>query len=151
MAGKQQIFPNEQGQLWCSTCRTFKNKEQFAKHSRYARGYQYSCKECANSKRQQWRRDNPERTKEVMRRHHRKNLYGLSDRDYMILGLTQDWKCAVCFTDIEDLEGRDLDVDHDHSTGKIRGLLCGSCNKGLGCFKDSIELLELAIKYLKDN
>lgn len=42
-----------------------------------------------------------------------------------------------------------LAVDHNHKTGKVRGVLCGSCNKGLGGFKDNIKLLKRAIKYLK--
>lgn len=44
-----------------------------------------------------------------------------------------------------------LHIDHDHTTGKVRGRICQHCNRGLGGFKDSIELLELAIQYLKVN
>lgn len=42
-----------------------------------------------------------------------------------------------------------LHIDHDHSTGKIRGVLCEKCNKGIGLFNDSADLLKSAIKYLK--
>jgi hypothetical protein len=42
-----------------------------------------------------------------------------------------------------------LHVDHDHKTGLIRGLLCTQCNPGIGYFQDSIERLQLAIKYLE--
>ena len=44
---------------------------------------------------------------------------------------------------------RKLVLDHCHETGKLRGLLCGNCNKGLGFFKDNASVLELAIRYLK--
>lgn len=45
--------------------------------------------------------------------------------------------------------GNSLCVDHDHKTNKFRGLVCGRCNQGLGHFQDNIEILKLAIKYLK--
>jgi hypothetical protein len=44
----------------------------------------------------------------------------------------------------------DLAVDHCHTTGKIRGLLCSKCNPALGAFNDNIEILNSAIKYLKE-
>lgn len=54
-------------------------------------------------------------------------------------------KCAICGK----VPGRrNLALDHDHSTGKIRGLLCTQCNAGLGMFKDNKELLKKAIEYL---
>ena len=54
--------------------------------------------------------------------------------------------CAIC--GIEPEEGRYLDVDHDHETDRVRGLLCNSCNKGLGMFSDSQERLVKAAGYL---
>jgi hypothetical protein len=44
-----------------------------------------------------------------------------------------------------------LSIDHCHNTGKVRGLLCDHCNKGLGLFKDNIDYLNKAIEYLKYN
>lgn len=61
----------------------------------------------------------------------------------------QDNKCAICLTSNMDLE-KLLSVDHCHTTGKVRGLLCNNCNLALGNFKDSITSLENAIKYLKN-
>jgi hypothetical protein len=63
-------------------------------------------------------------------------------------------KCGICGNDLklpEKRRGQSLEVvavDHNHSTGKVRGLLCNRCNKGLGFFKDSSELLNSAIRYL---
>ena len=60
----------------------------------------------------------------------------------------QNYCCAICKTH-SDLLPRNLAVDHCHTTGKVRGLLCTNCNIGLGMLKDSSEILNLAIKYLK--
>jgi hypothetical protein len=58
--------------------------------------------------------------------------------------------CAVCFRSFEELDEKQIHIDHDHKTGAIRRLLCFNCNGGLGNFKDSIERLEQAIVYLKE-
>mgnify|MGYP001585018387 CR=1 FL=1 len=58
-------------------------------------------------------------------------------------------RCKICNVHQKELKHQ-LGVDHNHTTGKVRGLLCGSCNKGLGLFKDSIELLLKASYYLED-
>ena len=59
-------------------------------------------------------------------------------------------ECAICEKDLDaDLDSRDHHIDHCHETGVIRGVLCSNCNKGLGHFKDNIESLTNAIKYLK--
>lgn len=67
--------------------------------------------------------------------------------------LKQDSKCAICGrsggTGLTN--GTRLHVDHDHKTNKIRGLLCGSCNVGLGHFRDRKDLLQIAINYLQEN
>lgn len=70
--------------------------------------------------------------------------YKLLKHEYDDLVLKQEGKCAVCNDDFEDNDC----VDHDHNTGKVRGLLCPSCNKGLGFFKDSALRLIRAINYL---
>lgn len=76
--------------------------------------------------------------------------YGITLEDYDEMLKAQDGKCAICGCKSED-NGRYgvLYVDHNHNNGKIRGLLCESCNLGLGIFKDDIGILNNAIKYLK--
>jgi len=65
----------------------------------------------------------------------------------------QNSRCAICGASHGHKSRRGtvcrLAIDHDHETGKVRGLLCNNCNRGLGRFKDSIENLEAAIRYLK--
>jgi hypothetical protein len=71
--------------------------------------------------------------------------YGITVEEYEVMAKMQDYGCAICG---EFLDGT-LHVDHDHITGKVRGLLCNNCNNGLGRFKDNIEFLENAILYLR--
>jgi hypothetical protein len=82
----------------------------------------------------------------------RKMNYGITDLHYRQLRAKQNEKCAICDKDFlvcapkGNIHGRV--IDHDHDTGQIRGLLCGSCNRGLGHFEDSTKLLKAAIFYL---
>ncbi len=97
-----------------------------------------------------WREENKAKCKnrELKRR------FKITIDDYYDLLEKQKGVCIICGEKETALnhktrKPRNLAVDHDHTTGKIRGLLCTNCNKGLGHFKDSIALLEKAIKYLK--
>lgn len=80
--------------------------------------------------------------------------YGIGVSDYDRMHTEQEGLCAVCLepereTDSRIKKTRRLSVDHCHSRGHIRGLLCAKCNQGLGSFRDRIDLLESAIAYLK--
>lgn len=82
-----------------------------------------------------------------------KTTYGITPEDYYKLFKSQNGRCAIC-GQIETIRNRGnnisrLSIDHDHKTGKIRGLLCHACNRGLSCFKDNSFRLIKAIKYLK--
>jgi hypothetical protein len=76
--------------------------------------------------------------------------FGLTAEDYDILFNKQEGKCAICGKHQSELKPA-LCIDHNHQTNKVRGLLCGKCNRGLGYLNDSIDLLQLAINYLKIN
>lgn len=75
--------------------------------------------------------------------------YGISIEEYDNLLLKQNGKCAICET-VKNSVNRALAVDHNHKTNRVRGLLCDKCNDGIGRFNDSVELLEKAKKYLKE-
>lgn len=76
--------------------------------------------------------------------------YGLSSIDYESMYEAQGGGCAICGREDSGVVNRQLlCVDHDHDTGEVRGLLCDSCNNGLGRFKDSPELLMSALQYLQ--
>lgn len=74
-----------------------------------------------------------------------KSKFNISLEDFKNLILIQNNKCKICSKESK------LVIDHNHTNGKIRGLLCDSCNKGLGFFKDKIESLSSAINYLNKN
>jgi hypothetical protein len=92
----------------------------------------------------------PERYREYFRQQHLKRTYGLSEVDYARWVVKQNGKCAICGQPPAGKRKSEmkLNVDHDHITGAVRGLLCSPCNRALGLFTDSKEKLESALVYL---
>lgn len=86
-----------------------------------------------------WKAENPDGTKNIKRKH----LYGLTKEEYKALQTKQQGQCAICFQE------KPLQIDHCHETGKVRGLLCGPCNRGIGLFEENISSLRNAIEYLQ--
>lgn len=86
----------------------------------------------------------PQRRKYIWERN-LKLRYKMTPKEYDEMAEKQDNSCLICN---RETLGK-LHIDHDHNTGKVRGLLCGSCNRGLGMFGDDPEILSRAIKYLK--
>ena len=86
----------------------------------------------------------PERNKNAIL----KNRYGIDLADYNRMHDEQDGLCAICKRP-EAMTGKSLAVDHDHTTGAVRGLLCVNCNQALGKFQDDTARLEAAIAYLR--
>lgn len=79
--------------------------------------------------------------------------YGISREQYEEMVVRQAGICAACGNEEQERSSkgyiRALCIDHDHDTGQVRGLLCGSCNRALGHAKESVERLESLIHYLK--
>jgi hypothetical protein len=75
--------------------------------------------------------------------------YGITLNEYQNLITQQGGGCYICGRTKEP-DGRRLSIDHDHNTNKVRGVLCYSCNKGLGLFYDDTHRLEKAIMYLEN-
>jgi len=81
-----------------------------------------------------------------------KRYYNITFDDYQTLLQKQNYRCAICKTaDMKTERTEWFAVDHDHDTGKVRGLLCSNCNRGIGLLQDSVEYLTNAIEYLNDN
>lgn len=93
------------------------------------------------------RRREPEKTREALRRSNRKHYYrrtyNLTSEEVEVMRAEQGGACAICRRVVDQLH-----VDHDAETGVVRGLLCGTCNRGIGSLKHSIENLQRAIAYL---
>jgi predicted nucleic acid-binding Zn ribbon protein len=78
----------------------------------------------------------------------RQYLYGITPAEYVALLESQGGRCAVCRTDVPGGKGG-WHVDHDHATGRVRGVLCNNCNQGLGRFMDDPTRLRAALGYLE--
>jgi hypothetical protein len=128
--------------------------EQKAANREYVHKYQRTHREQIIK----YRADNPDKQREYQRRYrethpdkirelHRKHRYGIPPGDdiYDRLLERQNGACAICGAAIA--VGKVFDIDHDHITGDICGLLCHPCNVGIGQFKDSSELLRKALDY----
>ena len=74
--------------------------------------------------------------------------YGLSLNDVAKILDKQHGRCPICGKRLPRKYGPQMAIDHDHKTGKVRGILCHRCNQGLGFFRDNTQLLTNAIKYL---
>jgi hypothetical protein len=72
--------------------------------------------------------------------------YSMRSADYERMLNHQNGGCAICGTKPED--GKRLDIDHDHSSGEVRGLLCGLCNRACGLFKEDPKVIRQAANYV---
>jgi len=97
----------------------------------------------------EWRKRNPEKSKNS----DLKKMYGITLEQYTTMAKEQNYTCAICGEKDTDLDKfgvpRHMPVDHCHVTNKVRALLCGPCNRSLGGFKDSPELLRKAAAYIE--
>ena len=87
-------------------------------------------------------------TKEYDLELHMKRSYGLDFAEYNKMLEKQNGVCAICSSIPPDNHKKRLNIDHCHTTGRVRGLLCDACNRALGLFKDSPDLMLKAISYL---
>ena len=112
--------------------------------------YSYECKDCTIKRTVKYNQDNSE----TVRSQYLKRAYGLTFEEFDAMLSQQDNCCAVCGTDKPSQNrGRikRFHVDHCHTTGKIRGLLCSNCNTALGLVEDNIHTLKSMIEYLESH
>lgn len=131
----------------CSRCGEVKPIRKFAKNKRRRDGRGSYCRRCRGEIMAEWRKRNPEKHRENKRRERLKSKYNITLTDYDDLLHFQNNVCAVCGNPCP--TGNRLAVDHDHETGKVRGLLCTNCNMALGFAQDNPELLRELADYLE--
>lgn len=135
----------------CSRCGVEQPVDNFYSSGSHSDGKQSHCKSCNAENARRWRENNPEKQKQVDLKH----KYKMDQKAYDEMLDAQNGVCAICGG--INADGKALSVDHDHSCcpgirscgSCIRQLLCGSCNNGLGRFKDDPKLLKKAIEYLE--
>ena len=133
----------------CKRCKIEKEDSFFNKERKGSEKLQSYCKQCMTEYNRERTKNNPG----IGTDRHYRRVFGISLEDVKQLLKKQDSKCLLCNKQLSLLKGRGFlniaHVDHCHKTGKIRGILCGSCNTSLGKLGDSIEAIEKVLKYLK--
>ena len=131
----------------CNKCKEAKPLSAFYKDSSRPQGHGYRCKPCHN-------KSNPGGKAKYQQPHvydrdaFLVRKYGITAMQYAEMLFLQGGVCKICRRDGGD---RKLRVDHNHETGEVRGLLCHSCNTGIGLLQDDPEVLQAAIDYLRGN
>jgi len=148
----------------CSKCKISKELEDFYKDRHSDDGHNSRCKECRDATYKKWY--NSEKGQEKARKYSKEyysksenkektraigifRRFGITSQDYDKMYKNQKGVCAICKNKEICPRHKHLSVDHNHETGKIRGLLCNTCNKALGLFKENPQYLKNAVKYLK--
>ena len=115
------------GYKHCPGCKQVKPRTEWHRRTSSPDGLVVYCKTCS---------------KDRHRRDHLKRTFGITQADLDVLIESQGGVCAIC------RDGKPEHIDHDHDSGKVRGVLCGPCNMGLGLFKDEPTRLSAAGAYL---
>lgn len=125
----------------CTKCKETKSINEFHIHSDSKDGYRAQCKKCIS--------------RQFKLRYNRcpvLSKHGLTEIDYELMLKSQNGVCVICKQPETVRQGNKiqyLSVDHNHSTGKIRGLLCSKCNRMLSNARDNPEILRKAAEYLE--
>ena len=136
----------------CTGCKKLKPLSEFRVDSRRKDKATAKCKMCLSLKEKETSKQTKRRT--TVRNNQLQRDYNISFEHLLQMFENQNGCCFICKTSLVLLgdsktKHQTACVDHNHTTGKIRGLLCNSCNRGLGLFKDNITLLRLAANYLE--
>jgi hypothetical protein len=133
---------------WNETRRKRYAEDPEYRHARLARNrarYQAHKQEINERQRRRWAASDRKRTRQPYSRTQLLQSYGMSTEDYDMLSARQGGACAICRRQT----AAPLCVDHCHATGKVRGLLCRTCNSAIGFLRDDEALMAAALAYLR--
>ena len=134
----------------CKTCDIKKslawNKKHSKKHARHERKYRSENLIKMKINKKKYVTSNARSVKNSALKHH----YGIDIDQFELMKVQQNNSCAVCSKHETNLT-RSLCVDHSHSSGKVRSLLCASCNSVLGLIEENINTAKKIVKYLEDH
>ncbi len=145
----------------CKKCHAKKGKEYRETHKERIKEYQRNWRkeniEQCRKNATQWRKNNTDKCKGYQTKYREKNKsnckyawllyeYGITKEEYNNMVVLQDGKCAICG---KEPKNRTLCVDHDHINNKNRGLLCKTCNQGIGLLQESLSTIYSAYLYLQ--
>lgn len=150
----------KQGKRRCAICKKILPLSNFSPNSKKGKA-QYYCRLCHRNRQRVWRENNRDRCNAYMKKYYRENktkisirgkckVYGITKEEYLEIFRKQNGKCRICRVLHLELT-RGLYVDHDHETGKVRGLLCNKCNWLLGNCGENTKILERAIQYIRSS
>jgi nitrate/TMAO reductase-like tetraheme cytochrome c subunit len=128
----------------CTKCGVEKELTEFYKSKSGPQGRSSECKACTNARQKANYDPAKNRAKNL------RNRFGMSLEEYDQMLEKQNGQCKICGTDTPGNKGRFV-VDHNHATGEVRGLLCWSCNVGIGHLQDDPSILLSAFNYLSTN
>lgn len=134
----------------CKKCQILKPLTEFSQKNATGRkpSLQPRCKTCSAQATKEWHQKNLQ----TKRDRYLQNTYGISENEYLGMLLAQHNSCKICNKEFSDTWGPDSPVvDHCHTHGHVRGILCNECNRGLGYFRDNPEALRKAAEYLESN
>lgn len=130
----------------CTKCKVEKSLDEFAKDNRRLSGYGSWCRLCKNEDSKKFRKNNPD-GKIQTKKHNIKSKYGITLEQWQQMYDEQGGYCAICR---QPEVNRNLGVDHQHSDGKVRSLLCCKCNLLVGIIETEFwGLKDKVITYLE--
>jgi hypothetical protein len=137
----------------CTTCNTEKSLSEFFKDGRNKDKHNRQCKPCFKAYQNKWIDENKDKKAKSNASWYYRTKHNITYEEFIERAAKQNNKCALCSIDLtfDKIQDSKAVMDHCHTTGVKRGVLCYACNLGLGKFKDNIEALQKSVNYLKEH